>query len=87
MASHNRHTFATNLVLRGVDLVTVKELMGHVDISMTMRYAHPSPETKRKAVDVLLDPKKKWQMARTQKSLKLMVHPTRNCTNICGGVE
>jgi len=49
-----RHTFATNLVLDGVDLVTVKELMGHATIEMTMRYAHPSPETKRKAVDGLL---------------------------------
>ncbi len=48
-----RHRFATNLVLGGVDLVTVKELLGHADISMTMRYAHPSPETKRKAVDIL----------------------------------
>jgi len=53
-----RHTFATNLVLGGVDLVTVKELLGHADITMTMRYAHPSPETKRRAVDVLLVQKK-----------------------------
>ena len=48
-----RHTFATNLVLAGVDLVTVKELMGHADIAMTMRYAHPTPESKRKAVELL----------------------------------
>ena len=48
-----RHTFATNLVLGGVDLVTVKELMGHADIKMTMRYAHPTPEAKRKAVALL----------------------------------
>lgn len=51
-----RHTFATNLVLGGVDLVTVKELMGHADISMTMRYAHPTPETRRAAVDGLPRP-------------------------------
>lgn len=38
----------------GVDLITVKELMGHADISVTMRYAHPTPETKRAAVDGLL---------------------------------
>ena len=36
-----------------VDLVTVKELMGHADIAMTMRYAHPTPESKRNAVELL----------------------------------
>ena len=53
-----RHTFATNLVQSGVDLVTVMQLLGHADISTTMRYAHPSPETKRNAVDTLLVQKK-----------------------------
>lgn len=48
-----RHTLATRLVLGGIDLVTVKELMGHADISTTMRYAHPSPDSKRHAVDCL----------------------------------
>ena len=49
-----RHTFATDLLLGGVDLVTVKELIGHADISMTMRYAHPTPESKREAVELLM---------------------------------
>jgi integrase len=33
-----RHTFATNLVMKRVDLTTVKELLGHKSIMMAMRY-------------------------------------------------
>ncbi len=45
-----RHTFASYLVMSGVDLVTVKELMGHTGINMTLRYAHLAPEHKAQAV-------------------------------------
>jgi integrase len=38
-----RHTFASRLVMAGVDLRTVAELMGHKTIQMTMRYAHVAP--------------------------------------------
>jgi hypothetical protein len=41
------------MVIGGIDLVTVKEVLGHATIQMTMRYAHPTPENKRKAVEVL----------------------------------
>ena len=36
--------------MSGVDLMTVKELLGHKDIKMTMRYSHLSPDHKRMAV-------------------------------------
>jgi integrase len=39
--------------MSGVDLITVKELLGHKTISMTLRYAHLSPEHKRQAVNSL----------------------------------
>lgn len=48
-----RHTFASRLVANGIDLYSVKELMGHSDISMTQRYSHLSPEGLRSAIKVL----------------------------------
>ncbi len=48
-----RHTFATRLVLAGVDLASVSKLLGHSSIQMTMRYAHPTPEVLKSAVSKL----------------------------------
>jgi len=48
-----RHTFASHLVMSGVDLVTVSKLLGHTSIQMTMRYSHLSPEHQARAVGVL----------------------------------
>ncbi len=45
-----RHTFGSRLALQGVPLLTIKELMGHKTIEMTMRYAHLMPDHKREAV-------------------------------------
>ncbi len=48
-----RHTFASWLVESGVNLYTVKELMGHGTIAMTERYSHLAPDTLRRAVRTL----------------------------------
>ncbi|MEX2365183.1 MAG: site-specific integrase, partial [Pseudohongiellaceae bacterium] len=50
-----RHTFASKLVMAGVDLYTVKELMGHSTIQMTEKYAHLAPEHKVSAVERLIN--------------------------------
>jgi integrase len=48
-----RHTFCSRLVMKGVDIRTVMELAGHKSISVTMRYAHLSPEHNQAAIEKL----------------------------------
>jgi integrase len=48
-----RHTFGSRSAMAGVDLPTLKELMGHSEISTTLRYIHPTPEHKQEALKKL----------------------------------
>ena len=64
-----RHTFASRLVRRGVDLVIIKELMGHASIVTTQRYLHSQASEKLQAVETLT----KKQSEMWQKSGKYSV--------------
>jgi integrase len=48
-----RHDFASSLVQSGVAIQIVKELLGHRDLRMTVRYCHLLPENLREAVNVI----------------------------------
>jgi hypothetical protein len=48
-----RHTFASRLVMAGVDLRTVQELLGHHSYEITLRYTHLSPRHQLDAVQRL----------------------------------
>jgi len=48
-----RHTYASRLVTAGVDLAVLRELLGHADFTMTLRYAHLHPSRLQEAVAIL----------------------------------
>lgn len=48
-----RHTVATRLATNNIDLIVVKEILGHSKIETTMRYAHAIPKRKLEAIEVL----------------------------------
>jgi len=39
-----RHTFASHFIMKGGDLLTLKKILGHSNVNVTMRYAHLAPE-------------------------------------------
>ena len=50
-----RHDFASRLVMSGADIKTVQELLGHADLTMTLRYSHLAPSHKAAAVERLTE--------------------------------
>jgi hypothetical protein len=62
-----RHTFASHFMMRGGNVAELREILGHADIKMTMRYSHLSPAHLRAAVDKLagLTPSKRQEINTT----------------------
>ena len=49
----NVHAGISEGIMAGIDIMTLKELLGHSTIKTTMRYAHLSPSHKQTAVEIL----------------------------------
>jgi integrase len=68
-----RHTFASRLVMAGVNLKTIQELLGHKDYKMSLRYSHLSPEIKKQAVEILdKNMAKIWQKDQVEENEKFV---------------
>lgn len=48
-----RHTFASELIMKGVDIKTVQEYLGHSSVAVTQRYLHIAPDQKRTSIQLL----------------------------------
>ena len=48
-----RHSFASHLVMEGVDLLAVRDLLGHASVRTTEIYAHLSPLHRKNAIEKL----------------------------------
>jgi integrase len=84
-----RHTFASRLVMAGVDIRTVAELMGHKTIQMTMRYSHLAPEHNLAAVETLIsfNSSKPSMRGTSRRQTALLEGATATSSATASGVE
>ncbi len=80
-----RHTFASHLVMAGVDLTTVKELLGHKTLTMTLRYSHLAPSHKVNAMSILDTALNGNQNYTKKRSIQKLDNFESQCLKIGGG--
>ena len=49
-----RHYFATSLIEKGVDFITISEILGHSKLTTSLIYSHTDKERKKRAVEAIL---------------------------------
>lgn len=75
-----RHTAASRLVMAGVDLYTVKEILGHKTLAMTARYSHLSPGHQRHALERLADRQTRRSGPKSGDQVALLVAPEKEAS-------
>lgn len=76
-----RHTFATRLIRKGADIITVQDLLGHHAVTVTQRYTHSGADEKRRAVEALTQrPENLLHSCDTRVTEKSGVHVTDTST-------
>jgi integrase len=71
-----RHTFASHFMMNGGNILVLKDILGHTDIKMTMRYAHFAPSHLQEAIT--LNPLRKNALfcpLKTQTFNNIQQHP------------
>jgi len=75
-----RHSFASRLIEAGVDIITVRDLLGHSSVKLTERYTHSNSEQKRRAVDLLVERSAKIPSQIRHKNLSKDEEATARCS-------
>ncbi|MFH1979033.1 MAG: tyrosine-type recombinase/integrase [Patescibacteria group bacterium] len=66
-----RHTFASHLVMAGASIKAIQELLGHANVTTTMRYAHLSSSSLRTTME-LLESQKPIRIDFTENALRVL---------------
>ena len=62
-----RHYFTTSLIERGVDFITISEILGHSKLTTSLIYGHTDKERKKSAVEALLKSRKEQKLKRSER--------------------